>query len=186
MLTDDAEIQRRFGLYIYHTIQASLPKEYRPQSQLIAETLINEANKNGLDPLFLLAVIKTESSFNPKAIGRNGDSGLMQLVPKTAHWVAKRMGMHEPVNLLDPVTNIRIGAAYFARLRSHFGGVGSRYLAAYNMGTRNVHRLLKDAKEPKLYANRVVENYQGLYKAWSATLASTAPVAAAAQIVSMN
>lgn len=181
-LTGNEEIERRLGLYIYHTLQASLPVSYRDQSQEIAVTLINEANRYKLDPLFLLAVIKTESGFNPLAVGRHGDSGLMQLLPKTGQWVGHQIGIRGQVNLLNPIVNIKIGAAYFAHLRRHFAGVGSRYLAAYNMGTRNVHRLLKEAKEPMIYATQVVNNYRAFYQALETML----PSRPASTIVSMN
>lgn len=155
--------------FIYKTLAAHLPIAFQPQAGEIAHTLISEANKYNLDPIFLLAVIQTESRYNPMARGRHGDLGLMQLLPNTGLWMAKRLKLQGRVDLRDPVTNIKIGAAYFAFLRKHFGAKGSRYLAAYNMGIRNVHRLLKEDKEPMLYASRVLKNYRSLYTQWSAS-----------------
>jgi soluble lytic murein transglycosylase-like protein len=71
--------------------------------------------------------------------------------------------MKGKVDLTNPVTNIKIGTAYLAHLRKHFGAKGSRYLAGYNMGIHNVHKLLKIDKEPVAYASRVLENYRSLY-----------------------
>lgn len=156
--------------FIYKTLAQHLPAAYQSQAGEIAHTLIVEANKYNLDPIFLLAVIQTESRYNPMARGRHGDLGLMQLLPKTGLWMAKRMKLAGQIDLRNPVTNIKIGAAYFAFLRKHFGAKGSRYLAAYNMGIRNVHRLLKEDKEPTLYAARVLKNYRSLYMQWSNSL----------------
>lgn len=155
--------------FIYATLAKNLPGAYQARAADIAKTLIAEANKYHLDPIFLLAVIKTESRFNPLAQGRHGDVGLMQVLPKTGHWMAGRLKMKGHIDLRDPIVNIKIGAAYFAFLRKHFGSKGSRYLAAYNMGIRNVHRLLKKDKEPMIYATRVLKNYRKLYAQWSAS-----------------
>jgi soluble lytic murein transglycosylase len=149
--------------FIYETISRSLPSAYKGRAGEIAGTLIAQANKYHLDPIFLLAVIKTESRFNPLAHGRHGDIGLMQLLPKTGVWMANRLKLKGRIDLRDPILNIKIGAAYFAYLRAHFGAKGSRYLAAYNMGIRNVHKLLKEDKEPLIYAERVLKNYSALY-----------------------
>ena len=131
----------------------------------IAKTLIVEAKNNDLDPLFLLAVIQTESHFNPKAFGTKGDSGLMQIMPSTGAWLARRLKIKAPVDLFDPIINIKLGAAHLGHLRKHFGPMGNRYLAAYNMGTKTVHRLLSQDIEPLAYAQRVVENYNAFHTA---------------------
>jgi soluble lytic murein transglycosylase len=173
--------------FIFDVVESSLPYHYRVQAPLIAKTLIEEANRWGLDPIFLLAVIKTESQFNPKAKGRKGDRGLMQLLPKTGAWMAKRLKwQNAQVDLFDPVINIKIGAAYFAQLRKHFGNVGSRYLSAYNMGTKNVHRLLKQDVEPMIYAKRVLKNYSQFYRNWSAKVAANRPSPHKHILVSLN
>jgi soluble lytic murein transglycosylase len=155
--------------FIYDTLAKHLPAAYQSSAAEIALTLISESNRYHLDPIFLLAVIQTESHFNPLAHGRHGDLGLMQLLPKTGQWMAARLKMKGRIDLRDPILNIKIGAAYFAFLRQHFGSKGSRYLAAYNMGIRNVHRLLKEDKEPMVYASRVLKNYRALYAQFAAS-----------------
>ena len=127
-----------------------------------------------MDPLFLMAVIATESQFNPKARGSHGEIGLMQVLPKTAKWIAPQAGIkRNQINLEDPALNIRIGATYFAKLRKTFEGKGTRYVSAYNMGSKNVRKLLKSNKEPKIYSARVIGNYTAFYaRIGSTTLAS--------------
>jgi soluble lytic murein transglycosylase len=98
----------------------------------------------------------------------------MQILPKTAQCIAPQAGIaRHQVNLEDPATNIRIGATYFAKLRKTFEGRSTRYVSAYNMGSKNVRKLLKSNKEPKIYSTRVLGNYTAFYaRVGSTTLAS--------------
>ena len=155
-------------------VQKRLPKVYKQMSPAIVDSLLREAKRNGLDPLFLVAVIMTESSFNPKAVGRHGEIGLMQIRPKTAEWVARKFGHQGHVNLNDPLMNIKIGAFYLSKLRKKFSRVGNRYVAAYNMGSRNVRRLVSINKEPKIYPDRVLGYYKSLHKEVSRMVAASA------------
>jgi soluble lytic murein transglycosylase-like protein len=99
------------------------------------------------------------------ARGSHGEIGLMQVLPKTAKWLAPQAGLPANFDLREPVVNIRIGATYFAHLRQTFKHNGSRYIAAYNMGVVNVRRLLKVKTEPKVYPTRVLNNYAQIYLA---------------------
>lgn len=164
--------------FIYDTLAEGLPAEYQSRTEAIARALISEANKYNLDPLFLLAVIKTESGFNPMAIGRHGEVGLMQLMPKTGYWMAHRLKTAGPLDLRDPVVNIKLGAEYLAHLRKHFDSKGSRYVAAYNMGIHNVHKLLKKDKEPIFYPKRVLKNYSELYEKLAGSIPSQTEIVA--------
>ena len=164
-LLDERTAQTTGKRFIFETVSASLPTAYAEQSFEITKTLIEESNRYDLDPVFLLAVIKTESHFNPRARGRHGEIGLMQILPLTAEWIARRLNMRD-VDLRNPVINIRVGAAHLAQLRQHFDHVGNRYISAYNMGTRAVHRLLRYDIEPGEYSGRVISNYRGFYGRW--------------------
>lgn len=156
--------------FILATVKKSLPKEYRKHAFTIARSIISEANHHNMDPLFLMAVIATESQFNLKARGKHGEIGLMQILPKTAQWMAPQAGVdRKTLDLEDPATNIRIGATYFAKLRKSFEGHGTRYVAAYNMGSKNVRKLLKSKKEPMIYSSRVLGNYRGFYASIEST-----------------
>jgi soluble lytic murein transglycosylase len=161
LLTDEQPDLRPF---ILETVETSLPAEFQAHAFEIARSVIVEANHLGLDPLFLLAVIKTESKFNLKARGSHGEIGLMQILPTTAAWIAPQAGMPANFNLEDPAVNIRIGATYFAQLRRDFDGKTHRYVGAYNMGAGNVRRLVASNIEPKEYPSRVLGNYNGFYK----------------------
>src|SRR5437899_2050163 len=79
--------------FIYKTLVQGLPLAYQGRAELIAYTLISESNKHSLDPLFVLAVIQTESRFNPGARGKHGELGLMQILPESSSWIARRIKM---------------------------------------------------------------------------------------------
>lgn len=137
---------------------------YKDKAYEIARAVIVEANHHGMDPLFLLAVIQTESQFNLKARGRHGEIGLMQILPETAKWIAPHAGVDsESINLENVSMNIRLGATYFAHLRKSFKNMGTRYVSAYNMGSTNVRRLVKNNIEPYIYSSKVLGNYTNFY-----------------------
>jgi soluble lytic murein transglycosylase len=151
---------------VYRWTKEHLPKKYRADSQRIAQAIIDTSLKYKFDPILVLAVIQTESSFNPVMIGGVGEIGLMQIRPETAQWLAKKKGFKwaGKDSLRDPVTNIKIGCAYIEWLRERFDSHAGLYLAAYNMGPSNVRNLLEEKKWPKEYAARIMQNYIGYYE----------------------
>jgi soluble lytic murein transglycosylase-like protein len=92
-------------------------------------TIVAEAyragDEVGLDPLLLLAVISVESSFNPVAESMMGAKGLMQIIPRFHLAKLEAHGGEEAV--LDPVSNIRVGARilqeYVHRMGTLEGGL---------------------------------------------------------------
>jgi len=153
---------RRFILAV---VRQSLPLRHEEKAFDIARAVIVEANHHQMDPLFLLAVIATESKFNVEAKGTHGEIGLMQVLPKTAKWLAPQAGLPEKFDLQDPAVNIRLGATYFAHLRHTFKHNSRRYIGAYNMGVTNVRRLMSVKVEPQVYPSRVLNNYAQIYSA---------------------
>lgn len=152
--------------YIHKTTRELLPVPFRGRSRQVARALIDSANKHEMDPLFLMAVIKQESRFNPEARGSHGEIGLMQIKPSTAAAFADLSGVdQEAVNakvsedLLDPVKNIEMGSAYLARLRASFKGRTHLYISAYNMGAKRVRDHVADGVQPRIYSSRVLAQY---------------------------
>ena len=90
------------------------------------------------------SVIEAESSGNPEAVSPTGAVGLMQILPSTAadpgYGVEALSGNREEVaqQLLDPLTNKRIGTAYLDAMLNRFGGDVELALAAYNQGAGKV------------------------------------------------
>ena len=173
------EGEQALNYLVYKKIEASLADRWKNRYAEITEALITESRKQELDPIFVLAVIQTESSFNTDARGTSGEIGLMQILPKTAEWIAKKYKMPwtGSKSLYDPVTNIRIGVTYFAHLREEFSSRAYHYLPAYNMGPTNMRRVdrtigsvTSDGKIMKRdYAMRVMKNYTSIYEQMIAT-----------------
>ncbi len=151
--------------FIRLAVLKALPASHRGRADAVARALVDEAYRHDFDPMFLVAVVKTESSFNPSARGSAGEIGLMQIMPATGQWLAHRIGLNwkGKKTLLDPVANIRLGAAYLSFLRERFDSHSRLYLAAYNMGARNVDRALDRKVWPKEYPARVMQHYVQFY-----------------------
>ncbi|MCE5270083.1 transglycosylase SLT domain-containing protein [bacterium] len=97
-------------------------------------TLIQQAaERNGLDPALVSAVILQESGGDPGAVSPAGAQGLMQLMPSTAD----SLGVSDP---LDPRQNLEAGARYLRQMLERFGGDEKLALAAYNAGPGAVER----------------------------------------------
>lgn len=137
------------------------------------------SNKYDLDPLFVLAVIKTESKFNDDAQSHKNAVGLMQITVETGEWAAKEMGYTSFLkdNLYDEEYNISMGCWYLRRLKDTFNEDLDLTIAAYNAGPTNVRTWLENEKyssdgksidyipfgETKKYVDKVNTNYQ-IYK----------------------
>lgn len=165
--SDAQKLEGRTALneMIHDKVNSSLSAKWKVQSHAIARTVIKESSKYNMDPVFVLAVIKTESKFNPLAVGRFGEIGLMQIKPDTAEWIAKKFDIpwQGKKTLENPSANIRIGLAYMNYLRNSFKGKAQKYVSAYNMGPRNVRRLIANNVNPEEYNSRVMKNYGELY-----------------------
>jgi soluble lytic murein transglycosylase len=135
------------------------------QTRALTETIIRDANKYKMDPLFVLAIIEQESRFNPMAVGGHGEIGLMQIMPKTALWTANKYGIRlkKFSQLHDPILNVRIGIRYFDWLNRQFNNV-KHSTSAYNMGVKNVQKILAKKKQPLIYFSQVLERYKRLYE----------------------
>ncbi|MCI0654708.1 MAG: transglycosylase SLT domain-containing protein [Methylococcaceae bacterium] len=108
-----------------------------------------------MDPKLVMAVIDTESSFNPKARSPKNAQGLMQLIPETA----KRFGVSDP---WDPIENIIGGTAYLHWLTRHFSGDLKLVLAGYNAGEGAVEKYhgVPPYQETQLYVKRITGQYR--------------------------
>ncbi|MBO5888727.1 MAG: lytic transglycosylase domain-containing protein [Clostridia bacterium] len=90
----------------------------------------------GVEKHLVLAVIKTESNFNENAISNKGALGIMQIMPNTANFIAKKLG-DSSYNLLDYKTSIKYGVYYLSYLKNKFNNE-YEIICAYNAGEGRV------------------------------------------------
>lgn len=154
------------------TTRIMFPMKYREYIQEYSE-------RNNVDPYLVLAMIKVESNFDPKAVSHKNARGLMQISEKTGAWGAEKLKLdkYRADSLFDPETNISIGCWYLNVLSGEFGGNIQLILAAYNGGSGNVNEWLKNKsysstgksldkipfRETEIYV-RKVQNYRSIYK----------------------
>jgi len=119
----------------------------------VAIAIVREAEANGLDPLLVVAVIRTESAFNAYAVSGVGAMGLMQMMPTTGSFLATQRGttLRHRQTLFDAELNIELGTAYLASLLREFGTVETALLA-YNGGPAYARRLLRNAQARRRFA----------------------------------
>tara|TARA_Y100001936_G_scaffold226040_1_gene245062 strand:- start:243 stop:914 length:672 start_codon:yes stop_codon:yes gene_type:complete len=127
----------------------------------IPKWILAESKKYGYDPLFLTALIITESSFYNWAKSSKGARGLMQLRPATAIALASETHLKwkGARTLFDPEKNIALGAYYLNKLVSRFGDLALA-LEAYNHGPSRLNRYLRKGYQPKRYSKKVLKNYK--------------------------
>ena len=99
----------------------------------IRDQVYFEASKYGIEPELVLAIIKTESNFNPKAVGRSHkERGLMQLRP--TYFKAS----------FEPSANIQEGVEYLAKVRKLcYSKYGEAWFVCYNTGSNRTLEFVK-------------------------------------------
>lgn len=124
----------RFTLGTYGTSSGSY-RNFRAKSVRSSyDTLIQQvAQRQGLEPALVKAVVHVESAFRPDARSPKGAAGLMQLMPATA----KRFGVYD---FYHPAENLRGGTTYLRWLLQRYRGNLQLALAAYNAGEGAVDR----------------------------------------------
>jgi len=96
------------------------------------------------------ALSRQESQFDTYAMSGVGARGLMQLMPATAREQAGKLGLAwDPARLHEPSYNVMLGAAFFDRLLTYYGGNYVLAVAAYNAGQGNVNKFLRANGDPR-------------------------------------
>ncbi len=161
------------------TIAQVSPKDYPVMFRV---EVLQYAKKHKIDPRFILAIMKQESSFRTDVKSPSAARGLLQLVMDTALKYNKKAGFPslQPDDLYNPRINIAIGCEYIADLKTEFGGLYEAIAASYNGGEDNARRWLNRSKpkdaaiftsevgfpETKNYIFKVMTNfriYQEMY-----------------------
>lgn len=103
--------------------------------------VVARARDIGLDPAYVYGLIRQESRFVMDARSHVGASGLMQLMPATARWTARKIGLpFTPSQITDRDTNIALGTSYLKLVLDDMGGSQAMGAAAYNAGPARPRR----------------------------------------------
>ncbi|MBE9529382.1 MAG: lytic transglycosylase domain-containing protein [Proteobacteria bacterium] len=135
------------------------PEEERELAAVILEV----SDAYSVDPLLVMAIIETESTYYNRARSHKGAIGLMQIMPDTGVWVAGMLDVdwQGSSTLYDPQTNVRLGTRYFSMLKKRFDNDTHLSLAAYNAGPTRVSRSIRRGQRtPVRYAEKVLKSYK--------------------------
>lgn len=102
----------------------------------LKDTVLRKSKEVQLDPAYVYGLIRQESRFIMDAKSVVGASGLMQVMPATAKWTAKKIGLtnFQLPQLNEHETNVAIGTGYLKLVLDDFDGSMPLAAAAYNAG----------------------------------------------------
>jgi hypothetical protein len=115
-----------------------MPKVNNPNVEKWRVDIEKNATVAGIDPRIVATVIQIESGGDPYAMGKDYDTGLMQIVSQESgySWAQNRPTQ---TDLFDPAANVAFGTTMLAALISKNGGDVRKALAEYNSGSPDVN-----------------------------------------------
>ena len=137
-------------------------------SARLSRQIVTECEKAQFDPMFVAAVIKSESFFNELARSNKGAVGLMQIMPATGKYLEKfrsEVDWPTPAKLTDAGYNIHLGVTYLKQLEEMYGGNRVLTLIAYNWGPGKLDRAIRSGRgvpaETVRYALKILSDRHG-------------------------
>jgi soluble lytic murein transglycosylase len=140
-----------------------------------AESLIEYAPARGVDPRFVLSIMRQESRFRPEAKSNAAARGLLQFIPSTSNQMAEQLGLTDfrQDDLYNPRMAVLFGSQYMGNLFRQFPDMPQAVAASYNGGEDNVARWTARARsndpdryvleigftQSKDYVYKVLPNY---------------------------
>jgi soluble lytic murein transglycosylase len=160
-----AEFARRLGAYdraissaertvVQHDYTLRFPAPFREQ----LSTTVREA---GLDDAWVYGLMRQESRFVAEAQSTAGARGLMQLMPSTARWVARKIGLaqYHPARVTEIGTNVTLGTSYLKMVLEALDNQPVLASAAYNAGPNRARKWRADRPlEGAIYAETIPFN----------------------------
>lgn len=134
-----------------HDFNLRYPAPYRESMQV-------SLREHGLEEAWVYGLMRQESRFATNAKSEVGAAGLMQIMPATAKWIAKKMGMRDYRKALlhDIEINLKLGTYYMKNVLSSFDNNAVMASAAYNAGPSRAKRWRGDtALEGAIYAETI-------------------------------
>jgi len=120
--------------------------------------LTREAERHRLDPALVAALIRQESSFEPRATSPAGARGLMQIMPAVGRQLASAEDYHmwDAELLYQPDVSLELGTTHLAGLMNGYAHV-AHALAAYNAGSSRAKRWLEKpgTNDPEVFVERI-------------------------------
>ena len=123
-------------------------------SRDLAEDIYDIAREKNIEPKLAYGLVKTESTFDERAVSHVGARGLTQVMPRTAAWLIPGTKTED---LYDRQTNLRLGFQYLDQMIDKYKGDVRLALLAYNRGPGTVDKVLKKGGNPDNgYADKVL------------------------------
>jgi soluble lytic murein transglycosylase-like protein len=123
-------------------------------SRDLAEDIYDIAREQNIEPRLAYGLVKTESTFDERAVSHVGARGLTQVMPRTAAWLVPGT---KTADLYDRQTNLRLGFRYLDQMIDKYRGDVRLALLAYNRGPGTVDKVLKRGGNPDNgYADKVL------------------------------
>lgn len=157
-------------------IQAQEERERANHPLHYRDIIEAQAEKNGIDPALVCAIILCESSFDAQAESYLGARGLMQTMESTAEWLSGKFDIENYSfdMMFDPETNVSFGTWYLGYLSRRYNGNVINAVCAYHAGQGNVDAWLANTKysddgvtlrviptdDTARYAKRVLNSYE--------------------------
>ncbi|MGK7891132.1 MAG: transglycosylase SLT domain-containing protein [Leptolyngbyaceae cyanobacterium] len=145
---------------------------YRVYPLPYRDTIRAWSHQRQVNPVLVTSLMRQESRFQPAIKSVAGATGLMQVMPATAEWIAARTDIG-PYDLTNPQDSIKLGTWYLDYTHGEYGDNSMFAIASYNAGPGNVARWINrfgtqdldvfvtqiPFPETKGYVTSVFENY---------------------------
>ena len=175
------------SIFAIEVLMSSVPRDYLPEllpmevrrllyPRYFYDYIRDDAKTYGADPTLLLAIMREESRFDPRAKSEAAARGLLQFIITTAHQIGREAGLVDvtPEDLYDPRVIIRLGAKYVSTLSKDFQDDHYAVASSYNAGPKQTalwSRLAPAAgddyflsainfDETKQYVRKVMNSYK--------------------------
>jgi len=150
---------------ILDTIEEFNPELSQQEKTSLGQVIYEESERYGYDPLVLMAMIMTESSFRPDVRSHKGARGLMQILPSLGRELSQEVEKTHGIeissakDLLDPEVNVKVGSYYLFKLILRFQDLKTA-IRAYNEGPTDISKRIRRGKPmPQVYYSKIIDNY---------------------------